>query len=184
MQEGDLKRNGHVDYEEFSRVMRSGVSGSVDSLSFAVGADVREVVLFLYWGGSPGQPGCRCPGGLRRPPTADLDRARHLRRLGAWGLRGVSGLYEVAGDGGRESGAGGVTMDWQVWIRSARGPVARGEPAKSWHLPVPPAFYCTHSFRPARPVSQTASTQTFYTNLSFEGSIRALRRSNLLCSAQ
>ena len=32
MQEGDLKRNGHVDYEEFSRVMRSGVSGSVDSL--------------------------------------------------------------------------------------------------------------------------------------------------------
>ena len=32
MSEGDLKRNGHVDYEEFSRVMRSGVSGSVDSL--------------------------------------------------------------------------------------------------------------------------------------------------------
>ena len=32
MSEGDLKRNGHVDYEEFSRVMRSGASGSVDSL--------------------------------------------------------------------------------------------------------------------------------------------------------
>jgi len=32
MSEGDLKRNGHVDYEEFSRVMRGGASGSVDSL--------------------------------------------------------------------------------------------------------------------------------------------------------
>ena len=32
MQDGDLKRNDHVDYEEFSRVMRSGASGSVDSL--------------------------------------------------------------------------------------------------------------------------------------------------------
>ena len=32
MSEGDLKRNGHVDYEQFSRVMRSGASGSVDSL--------------------------------------------------------------------------------------------------------------------------------------------------------
>ena len=123
MQEGDLKRNGHVDYEELSSVMRSGVSGSVDSLGTWRRCS-RLFLLFLYWGGSPGRRG---GGGVRLRPY----RACHLRASWRLGAGDLGGGYEVA-----------WVRDVGVTVRGVRavGGGVQQRRASAAALPVPPAI--------------------------------------------